>query len=79
MIENDTNYTNTVVPKTAPVSAEAAAKATQQEDDEYKSDRHDLSPVCRSEPNVASLRSDLNSRSSHGPTRFLNYLSPSLI
>ena len=46
MIENDTNYTNTAVPKTVPVSAEAAAKATQQEDDEndddYKSDRHDL-------------------------------------
>jgi hypothetical protein len=58
--QNDADDANAAVTEAVPVSAEAATKATQQEDDEnndeYESDRHDLSPVCCTEPNLPLAR-----------------------
>jgi hypothetical protein len=77
--QNDTNYTDTAVAKAVPVSAEATAKATQQENDEnndkYKPDRHDLSPVCHTELNIARKRElRIDFRRTGGAVRELPHL-----
>jgi hypothetical protein len=70
--KNDANDANAAVAKAVPISTEPAAKAAQQKDDknddEYQSDRHDLSPFAALKAHVVSSEANAQSTStSAGP------------
>ena len=58
--QNNADDTDAAVTVAVAVAAEATTETTKQEDDEendeYESDRHDLSPVAAPKPNIEPLR-----------------------